>query len=426
MNEPRYHNARFTIHKLESAFVFSDPTESFIKKYLQSIPTIICEDALRHDFDDLVSEIFSPMRLAVVDDKNTAEALGDDVFRALKGRFPCTHVTLPLPLVADDAAVATLRTQTLSADALVAVGSGTVNDLCKYVAHLDRKPYLVFPTAASMNGYLSANASITVSGHKKTMLAMMPQAVFCDLSVIASAPKRLSQSGFGDSIARSTAQADWLLSHLVLDTHYDETPFALLAEDKPQLLASAGGILRQDKASVQILLKTLLLSGMGMTIAGGSYPASQGEHMIAHTYEMLSSKAGEHLPKHLHGESIAVTTLAMAHMQQQLLSRNASFRPADFSSERMIHLFGSDVASQCRKAFDGKMALVSLTEKPKWQDVVEKIAAVTLPLTTLEAALKQAGAPVHFSELTWQEERFIDALHYARYTRERFTFLDLS
>ena len=39
--------------------------------------------------------------------------------------------------------------------------------------------------------------------------------------------------------------------------------------------------------SIELLMQTLLLSGLGMTIAGGSYPASQGEHMIAHTYEML-------------------------------------------------------------------------------------------------------------------------------------------
>ena len=57
------------------------------------------------------------------------------------------------------------------ADALVAVGSGTINDLCKYAAAQDGKPYAVFATAPSMNGYTSKNAAITVDGHKKSLPA---------------------------------------------------------------------------------------------------------------------------------------------------------------------------------------------------------------------------------------------------------------
>jgi glycerol-1-phosphate dehydrogenase [NAD(P)+] len=403
--------------------LFTASTQSLIKKHLPRLPKIICEDDLRRDLDELVAEVFAPMRLAIVDDRHTADALGDEVFRALKGRFPSTHVTLQSPLIADDKAVASLRAQTLSADALIAVGSGTVNDLCKYVAHLDRQPYLVFPTAASMNGYLSANASITVGGHKKTMLAMMPQAVFCDLSVITEAPLRLSQSGFGDALARSTAQADWLLSHLFFDTHYDDVPFELLAPYEPELMELGAGIAKHDKTSISLLIKTLLLSGMGMTIAGGSYPASQGEHMIAHTMEMLGHKKAKHP---LHGEAIGVTTLLMAAMQQELLQGKISFRPDDFSTERMIHFFSSEVTTTCRKAFDGKMALVKIAAKPDWVSVAEKIAKITIPVERIKKALESADAPTHVSQLGWADADFANALSLARYTRERFTFLDLS
>ncbi len=410
--------------------MFTPSVQALLKKHLPAHPRIIVEDKLHHDLDELVAELFSPMRLAVVDDVHTADALGDAVFRGLKGRFPSTHITLPAPVSADDKTVASLRTQTLSADALVAVGSGTINDLCKYVAHLDRKPYLVFPTAASMNGYLSANASISVGGHKKTMLAMMPQAVFCDLSVVTQAPVRLSQSGFGDALARPTAQADWLLSHLLFDTHYDEVPFALLAPYEEELMEEAGGIAARDKKSIQLLIKTLLLSGLGMTIAGGSYPASQGEHMIAHTMEMMT----HHRPSHsatsplnhaLHGETIAVTTLIMAAMQEKLLRSNVSFRPDDFSTERMIHLFGSEVASQCRKMFDGKMALVTITARPDWSRVFTEIEKVIIPSAHIEKALMAADAPTHYTQLGWLDADVENALNFARYTRERFTFLDL-
>jgi len=412
--------------------VFSATTSELLKKKLPSLPHMVMEKELARDIDELVAGVLSPQKLAVVDDVHTADAYGNRVYRALKGRFPCTHVTLDKYPLADDLAVQRLRTQTLSADALVAVGSGTVNDLCKYVSHLDRKPYLVFPTAASMNGYLSANASITVSGHKKTMLAFMPQAVFCDLSVIADAPPRLNKSGFGDSLARSTAQADWLLSHLLLDTHYDETPFALLKDIEPQLLDQARGIALADVRSMELLMKTLLLSGLGMTIAGGSYPASQGEHMIAHSHEMFFMRAAHLINKEhktLHGEEIGVTTLTMAAMQEKMLRAKPKLRPNDFSTEQMISLAGSDIATHARKAFDGKQALVQHSSAEevlkKWGDIAARIEPVMISSSKLTAILKAAEAPANCAALKWSQKDYDVTVGYARYTRERFTFLDL-
>ena len=40
-------------------------------------------------------------------------------------------------------------------------------------------------------------------------------------------------------------------------------------------------------AAIEALTRVLLLSGFGMTICGGSYPASQGEHLISHYIEMM-------------------------------------------------------------------------------------------------------------------------------------------
>jgi len=51
---------------------------------------------------------------------------------------------------ADDITVDRIREATADADALHAVGSGTINDLCKYAAFQDGKPYAVFGTAPVM------------------------------------------------------------------------------------------------------------------------------------------------------------------------------------------------------------------------------------------------------------------------------------
>src|SRR6185295_9183520 len=126
--------------------------------------------------------------------------------------------------------------------------------------------YVVFATAPSMNGYTSMNAAITIDGHKKTLPAAAPLGVFMDLEVLAAAPPRMIRAGLGDSLCRSTAQADWLLSHHLLGTPYRHAPFALLADDEPALLDAPEALLRGDLDAMRALARTLVLSGLGMTI----------------------------------------------------------------------------------------------------------------------------------------------------------------
>ena len=104
-------------------------------------------------------------RWAVVSDENTYPVLGA---RVVQAAAPVASIVLRNPH-ADAETVAQLQAMTSDAEALIAVGSGTINDLCKYAAFLDHKPYAVFATAPSMNGYTSPAAAITVNGHKKSL-----------------------------------------------------------------------------------------------------------------------------------------------------------------------------------------------------------------------------------------------------------------
>ena len=104
---------------------------------------------------DIVRPLSLGRRLAVVSDPTTHAILGDRVERALMSLGEVSSIVLPEHPHPDDATVERVRAATSAADALVAVGSGTINDLCKYASARDRKPYVVFGTAPSMNGYTS-------------------------------------------------------------------------------------------------------------------------------------------------------------------------------------------------------------------------------------------------------------------------------
>jgi glycerol-1-phosphate dehydrogenase [NAD(P)+] len=411
--------------------MFSKEIQELLQKSLQPLPAIMAGQSLRHDMDDLVAMAFTGKRLAIVDDLRTSGVLGDDVFRALRGRFDCTHITLHNNPHADRETVDYVRGHSTSADALVAVGSGTISDICKYTSHLDHKPYVVFPTAASMNGYLSANASIKVEGYKQTLPAHMPLAVFCDLSIIAAAPPRLSKSGLGDSLARPTAQADWLLSHLLLGTRYNATPFDLLKPLEDHLFENARGLAMGDSQSIELLMQTLLLSGLGMSIAGGSYPASQGEHMIAHAYGMLPAPAEEAIPT-LHGEDIGVTALAMARRQEMLLRDTPLMPSSPFDANAIAALWDEHTAAEAKKSYDTKQQRIaqahlnSDTLAMQWQHVASRIEPITISSERIEAILNAAQAPPTPEALGWNTNRYFNASLHARFLRDRFTFLDIT
>ncbi len=287
-------------------------------KVTLSVPTrsVVIADSLLGMEAEIVAALDLEPPFAVVSDPDTHAVMGERIELAISSLGQVIKVLLGKNPHADMQTVEAVMTETRNAGTLIAVGSGTINDLCKFAAARQGKDCVVFATAPSMNGYTSVNAAITEHGHKKSLPALAPCGVFMDLEVLAAAPKRMIQSGLGDSICRATAQVDWLLSHLLFDSEYREAPFQLLAEDEKILLAEPEALVSGDLDAMGRLARTLVLSGMGMSVCGGSYPASQGEHLISHYIDMMHPTDWEEA---FHGEQIAVTTCVMARLQQQVL-----------------------------------------------------------------------------------------------------------
>lgn len=379
---------------------------------------------------DVVRPLGLGRRLAVVSDPTTHAVLGGRVERALMSLGEVVSVVLPEHPHADGETVERVRAATASADALVAVGSGTINDLCKFASAQDRKPYVVFGTAPSMNGYTSLNAAITVHGHKKSLPAQAPAGAFLDLSILAAAPVRMIRSGLGDSLCRATAQADWLLSHLLFDLPYRTMPFVLLAEDEPELFSSAEALVNGDIGAMEKLARTLLLSGFGTAICGNSLPASQGEHLISHYGDMLPDAQR---PFTFHGEQIGVTTLTMARLQGRMLDGPAPVVSADRNTEAdFVARFGPGLGSSCwadysqKRLTEDKAARINQRIAAKWPEIRAAIEAISLHADFLSLVLKEADAPRTPEDLGWPRASYQAAVRHAREIRNRYTFLDLA
>jgi glycerol-1-phosphate dehydrogenase [NAD(P)+] len=401
-----------------------------------SASSVAIEDSLDGREVELVAALAPGLArdrpLALVADPDTFEALGRRVERALGSRFAVQRIVLDRAPHADTETLARLSAALdPQTGMVVAVGSGTVNDLCKLAALARGCPQVVFATAPSMNGYTSVSASISEAGLKRSVRAQTPLGVFFDLQVLAAAPVRLIRAGLGDSVCRPTAQADWLLSHLVLDRPYREAPFAMLAGDEGALLSQARALVAGDLPAMRHLVRTLVLSGFGMTACGGSYPASQGEHLVSHYIDMMRPADR---PATLHGEQIGVCALAMARLQDRILALDTPpvLQATAVSRDDVLRRFGHERGEACWREFAPKRLDRHRADElnarlaDRWDAIRARIGAVALGSARMTEVLVAAGAPIAPGELGWPVALFDEAMAHAREIRDRYTFLDLA
>jgi glycerol-1-phosphate dehydrogenase [NAD(P)+] len=380
---------------------------------------------------DLVARLRLGERFVVVADPATYEALGARVVKALTRLGPVRTLVLNQPH-ADMATVETLKEKLAGEEAVVAVGSGAINDLCKYVTGLDGRRYCVFATAASMNGYTSTTASITLaSGLKVSLPSHAPAGVFVDLAVNAAAPGRLSASGYGDTLARSVAQVDWWMSHRLLGTPYFSAPFLIQSLDEPILNARAADLARGDFAAVGYLHRVLTLCGLGVSFTGVSNHGSMGEHQISHYIDCF---AGARHPRTLHGQQVGVGALTMARLQQDMLrsEKPPRLRPTRIDEASMIRRMGQEAAASCltefkKKACDEKKAeALNAKLQNLWADLRQELQPFIIPAAEMGTMLQASGGPTNAHELNLAPQFYREAVLGAREMRDRYSFLDLA
>ena len=73
-------------------------------------------------------------------------------------------------------------------DGVLSVGTGSVNDICRYGAYLAGKPLAIFATAPSMDGFASDSAPIIIDGFKISCQCRQPVVIIADTVILAAAP----------------------------------------------------------------------------------------------------------------------------------------------------------------------------------------------------------------------------------------------
>ncbi len=383
-------------------------------------------------------------RVLVLADENTRRAAGERLHEALgrsgKRVFEHTYGADPLDATDEEAQAVARVARRVEADFITAVGSGTVCDLAKAAGDTLSIPVLLYPTAASMNGYTSGIVALKVKGLKRTLPCQPALGIFSDPEVAATAPVRMTAAGVADFLSKCSSSADWRASHLLRGGYYCARPREFFEGTQERLLEAAPRVPSGDIDAIATVLDALMLSGLSMLVAGSSAPASGGEHLISHYLDMKS--ALRHTPHDLHGAQVGVATVHTLRLWERICALEPSTldieacvaaQPSEQEIEQTIMadwgpVVGAEVLGQWRdKALTPDALRAELkTLTARLPELREAVAEDLLPSKTVADAIRAAGGPVDAQGLEVPREEYENALRRARYLRNRFTVLDLA
>jgi glycerol-1-phosphate dehydrogenase [NAD(P)+] len=361
---------------------------------------------------------------AILADENTWKAAGEKAYSLLEAeQIKCTSVILPPDgLHADEHGVALAEKDIArETDVLLAVGSGTVHDITRYIANKCGLPFISIPTAASVDGFVSTVAAMTWKGCKQTFQAVAPLYVLADTDIFTNAPRRLTASGFGDLLGKYTALADWRIANLLTGEYICERVIHLTEQALEAVVAAPEDCER--------IMYGLLLSGLAMQMVGNSRPASGGEHHLSHFWEMEVCNGPLDA---LHGEKVGVGLLLCAeeyrNIGNTLMRGDAVPISVDGLLEKELESGFPDVAMRDelrRENTPDPLASISgediLRNSERICEIIDRIPTVS-DMTEL---IRAAGGKITMADIGLDPALKDYSLCYSPYVRLRLTLMRL-
>ena len=367
--------------------------------------------------------------ITIICDENTYAVAGEEIKEIIpKGKF----INLKSEnLHANEIAVQKVyECLAVENDVLIALGSGTIHDITRYVAYNKDIPFISVPTAASVDGFVSTVAAMTWKGDKKTFTAVSPIYVVADTDIFKEAPYRLTASGVSDLIGKYTALVDWKISSIVIGEYICNKVCNMEIDAVNKLCECVDDLVLGKSEAYEQLMYALILSGLAMQIIGNSRPASGAEHHMSHLWEM------EVINKHLdayHGEKVSVGLILVMEEYKKIKKsiENGRCRVKKYyglEEDILKEVFKS------REMYDSIMKentpdpLLNVN-KVILQNRLESIAEILEKLPTLDFVkntLKRAKAVTTLEEIGLSNDIKQNSIRVSPYVRSRLTLMRIS
>ncbi len=375
----------------------------------------------------------------LVADENTWQAAGEQVAaRLAEAGVRFRQIVFPgsPALVADErAAFAILNALDDEIGLLAAIGTGTLNDLTRFVSSRAGRPYVIVATAPSMDGYASTVAALTIANMKQTVPGQGAQTILADPAVLAACPQAMGAAGLGDILGKYSAVCDWRLGRMVDGEYYCDEIARLILDTAAGCHARAGN---SSPEAASELFSALIMTGIAMSYAGNSRPASGSEHHLSHFWEMAFLRQNK--PAVLHGSKVGlatIITLALYHhltgLKPDFAAARAQVRPFDREAwtgqMRQVFADGADpiiALGLGSGAHDPERILDHIGRlESGWTDLQALIRTHVPAPEAVRDALEKAGGATRPETLGIGMDLLEDSLRYACEMRDRYTVLRL-
>ncbi|WP_416175609.1 sn-glycerol-1-phosphate dehydrogenase [Clostridium sp.] len=410
------------------------------KSHSIGLEDVIVEEYAIKKIPDLLKK-YKFQKVLIVSDTHTYEAAGKLVAETLyKNNFKYKEFIFKVEeeLVPDEEAVGKLIIQIdEDIDAIVTVGTGTLNDLGKFVSNKLGIPSIIVGTAPSMDGFASNGAALIVGNLKITYNASVPKAIIGDVNVLTKSPKDMILAGFGDIVGKYSALNDWKLSKVINQEYYCCVTAKMVENSLKKCVNNAEGIKNREPQAIKSLMEALILVGIAMSFVGNSRPASGSEHHLAHYFEMMF--LFQNKKAILHGRKVGVNTVITTKLREMLSDKDIDFDNAIFKAKSFdINKWTQRVNSIFKEAASGiieiskKDETTSIEKRLKrissireHQDEIKKILKGVPSTEEIKEVLIKVGAPTLPEEIGIKNESIFNALTMSKEIRTRYTVLSL-
>ncbi len=418
--------------------------ESALQRTTDTKDLIIGENTVSRTAE-MFQKLFPGKTAVIVADNNTWEVAGKNVLASLEAAgvpHEESFVFTDEDLYAEWKFVEELKARLEKTDNIaIAVGSGVINDLTKYVSHLLNRKYMCVGTAASMDGYTAYGASITKDGNKQTFDCPAPHGFVMDPVIAAAAPKELAASGYADLIAKIPAGADWLLADVTGNEKVDQFAWGLVQDGLREALSAPAAVHAGDVEMTEKLSEGLLMSGFAMQAILSSRPASGTEHQFSHCWDMENlCFEGKHVS---HGFKVGIGTLASTASIEFLLEKDI----ANLDVDKCVEAWKSweEQEKEIYEVFEGKPGHIAraLKEtrdkyvtkeelrvqlealKAAWPELSKQIREQIISFDEVHENLRLVGAPYEPEHIGVSRERMKKTFLFIPYMRSRYANIDV-
>lgn len=384
---------------------------------------------------------FSYHKVMLVADTNTWDVAGkyveeiliEDCIEVIKHVFDDQH------LVPNEKAVGSLIDSFLpSCDVIIAIGSGTINDLCKYVSFRLNCEYFFVATAPSMDGFASTGAALIINDLKTSYTTHSPQVIIADTKILAEAPRMMIAAGVADIIGKYTCLCDWKISQLINDEYYCPMIVDMVESSVKKVIDNIKGVENCNEQAIANVTEALIITGIAMSYVGNSRPASGSEHHLSHFWEMQF--LFDHREAVLHGIKVGIGCTIITRLYYQLSKMKINWdvaisRMDDFNYNEWEKL----IEQTYREAAPGVIALekeamkndAKMHEtriqviKEKWSSIQDHIQKTLPTERTICNILESIGGYTKPKQVGINQKTIADSIRVAKESRNRYTVLQL-